>query len=276
MLLGQLFHYLKVIDSIKLPINSSNFSELELAGVKNLNFEDFKNLSQTELKRKLRDIFRQAYTNYLKESKLDFSYNFWLQLTSPKKSRKNLIKPTTNFQEKLLDWQQNDFSISELENLLKEGKLVIKEGDVAIFYGLKVINKLTEKTDSKSKLLGLIPQGGEKKQNLKKEPQILVLTKNHKNPLFINLNSLCIPFDSSLNEKEILNHIQTKIDEYSSISLVLVDLLDSQKIIHYLQKHLPSSILVTSLGLEEAITSSDNNQTFFDTIVRKTLGVRLN
>jgi len=275
MLLGQLFYYLKTIDEVKFPIDASNLSDIELAGLGKLDFEDFKDLSEIELKRKIRDIFSSNYSNYLKLNKLDFANNFWLALTSPKKNNNLRMNANTDFQKRLLEWQKNDFSILDLKDVLEEGRLALSEEDVAVFYGLTVIYKFTNLDNFKKNEIGLIPEIDQKNKDLKEEPQILVLTKPNKFPLFMNLNSICLSVNEETEEKEILDKVQYEIQEYASISLVLVDFKDSQRVVSFLQRHLPTAILVSSLDLESMQTSGNKNQTFFDKIVKQTLGIRL-
>jgi hypothetical protein len=279
MLLGQLFHYIKVIDKITLPINETNFSEIDLAGVGSLNFEEYKNLSQAELQRKLRDVFSSFYIKYLEENKLDFAANFWKGLTSPTKFKSKKLNPSSDFQRQLLNWQSKDFVLSEFKNVVESGRIATDEQDVAIYYGLKVIQKLSENLEDKIVEFDSDLET-DSTEGLKKEPQILIITESHKAPLFININCLFSPLQKSTDLKETLDEIQSDIEQNPSISLVLIDLEDSQKIINYLQKHLPSNILVTSLGLTEIENmknqTKNNNQTFFDKVVKQTLGVRLN
>lgn len=280
MLLGQLFHYLKNIDKISTPINSAEMLSLELAGLKKEDYDNLKNLSTKDLQRKIRDLFSQKYKVFLQQNKLSFAYNFWLNLTSPKKTRQADFKPSSEFQEKLLDWQKNDFILKDLEKVLEVGKLALVEEDVAIFYGLTVIHKLSDENPKKTSSLGLIPEpdsSQDSKKDLKQHPQLLVLTQNYKFPLFTNLNGVCLTVKDETEEKEVLDEIQAVIEQNQEISLILIDLLEAEKLIKYLQKNLPAGILVTSLGLEKTAQVDDgNSQTFFDKIVKQTLGVRLN
>lgn len=282
MLLGQLYHYLKTLDKIPTPITINNLADVELAGLEKSQleskFKDLKNISTADLERKVRDIFIQSYKHFLKQNKLTVAYNYWLKLTNPKRSQKEPFKATTEFQEKLLVWQQEDFLLKNIKNVLEAGKLALGEQDVAIFYGLSVIAKLTQVGFAYNNSLGLIPEPEKntEKKDLKTHPQLLVLTQNYKFPLFSNLNGVCLSVVETYQEKLALEQIQTTLEENPEITLILIDLPNPEKLIKYLQKALPQGILITSLDLEKNSQNIDSNQTFFDQIVKQTLGVRLN
>jgi hypothetical protein len=282
MLLGQLYYYLKTLDTIKTPINSSNLNEIKLAGVTEGDLKSLNKLNSVNLERKIRDIFSQNYKQFLLKNKLSLAHNFWLSLTSPKKTSAKTFKANTAFQEVILEWQKNDFALNQLEEVLESGKLALEEEDVAIFYGLSVIHKFTSNKNSEKTLEGLIPENyvdekAEENKDLKEHPQILVLTQDYKFPLFTNLNSICLSISNNFEEKQVLDEVQSVIKQNLEISLVLIDLADCEKLVTYLQKHLPQGILVTSLNLEKVSQEQDAKQsTFFDKIVKQTLGIRLN
>lgn len=267
MLLGQLYYFNKVLDSVQWPLTPSSVSSLELCGLPRQTAEDYQGLSSADLARKLRDRFAAAYDLVLEQEALTFASAFWGLLTSPVVDKSELPEPRTEFQSQLSTWQQNEFAISLLPGLLPAGYLSTQEEDFALYYGLRVLFILSEATNvtiHKRKV-----QTPELKQvaEVADKPEILVLTKDYLAPLFINLNCRYVPLCETI--KETWQRIQVILEQETGIKLILIDSEDLA-LAQYLEKHLPGHVLVSLVSFQ-----SYTQGAFFDQIVRQTLGVKL-
>ncbi len=278
MLLGQLFFYLKELDKIKKPITLESITAINLASISEFKKEDFKGLSETQIKRKIRDTFSDFYGNFLKTNKLKWSYTYWQKLTSPKTQKtSNGLVASSEFQTKLLSWEASEFNYQELSDILNLGKLATSQEDVAIYYGLKVMYIFSNlETKDTFGDFGIVAEEQNTNQTLEENPEILVFTEPSHFPLFVNLNCEVEEIPGDVDPKEILDIIQSFIEKSPSIELVLVDKENTGKLIPYLKRHLPANILVTELSFSSLASGGGEDKTFFDKIVKKTLGVRLN
>ncbi len=268
MLLGQLYYYNKVLDSIKLPLTLEQIASLDLASMPKLNISDFEGLSIDDVSRRIKDQFSKNYENLLKQESLQFAYSFWQNLTSPVHTQQIQLQPKTDFQSQLIRWQQNDFDINQINQIIREGQLALVTEDFAIFYGIRVLAILSNvdledpfKTDLD------LPDELKTTAKLSDKPNILVLTSEYLSPLFVNLGCrTCLLSD---NHKTILKDILQILSEEEEIRLILIDSKDLT-IENYLQKHLPNHLLISSVQFADF-----SQDAFFDQIVRKTLGVKL-
>jgi hypothetical protein len=276
MILGQLYYYHKVLDQFSFPVNLENIEKLEILGIPKVSKKNYEDLNQIEISRKIRDEFSANFPQILKENKLNFALSFWLELTSPIKKEFNIkVKPTSDFQQKLLEWNNRGGKIEDIEELIRYANLLNQEEDLAIFYGIKVLYLLTKISQTNLVLNLSGAKINQEIENLSWQPEILVITKNFFSPLFVNINCQFLLEKEEENNKDLTKRIEQVLDKPNNIKLILLVTLDPKKEakIDWLQKHLTKEILITSIDLEKNNTSSD--QTFFDKIVKKTLGVRL-
>jgi len=270
MLLGQLYYYNKVLNSLTFPLTKDQLLLLELAAVSKSELESLAHLSLMDLTQKLKDKFSHNYAQLLQQESLTFAYQFWLSLTSSQNLKDaNLPKPKTTFQQTLLTWQTSDFDLEALSELLKEGELTVNLEDFALFYGIKALAVLSHEILTTKKLHTnlQLPEIAAPELQLTTKSNILVLTSEIFFPLFVNLNCQCLLLSENLSE--LLQAITQVLSKNPEIKLILVD-SDQEKIESYLHKNLPSDILVTTVKF-----SDFSHDAFFDRIVRKTLGVRL-
>jgi hypothetical protein len=276
MILGQLYYYHKVLDQFSFPVNLENIEKLEILGLSKVLKKNYEDLNEIEISRKIRDEFSANFPQILKENKLNFALNFWLELTSPIKNESDTkIKPNSDFQQKLLEWNLQGGKIEDIEELIRYANLLNQEEDLAIFYGIKVLYLLTKTSQNNLELKLNTSKTSKEVENLSWQPEILVITKNFFSPLFININCQFLLEKEEENNKDLTKKIEQVLNKPNNIKLILLVTLDPKKEekIDWLQKYLAKEILVTSIELEKNNVSSD--QTFFDKIVKKTLGVRL-
>lgn len=281
MILGQLYYYHKVLDQFPFPVTLENLEKLEILGLEKLQKKDYQEFSQIELNRKIRDEFSAFFPNILKENKLNFSSEFWRDLSSPIISTNSLDKPysksrpKSDFQRNLLDWNNSGCNLDDLKTIIKEGEFLGAEEDLAILYGIKVLFLLSKSSENISGLELNLTNSKEQSQELSTESEILVITKNFFSPLFININCEFLLAKEDEDNRSLGKRIQEVLTKQSQIKLVLLAIedLDVEEKVNWLQKYLPKEILVTSVDLFKQEQSE--NQTFFDKIVKKTLGVRL-
>jgi len=141
--------------------------------------------------------------------------------------------------------------------------------DFALFYGIKVLAILNQ--DILNTQLGStewqLPETTTTPGSLSTKPNILVLTSEIYAPLFINLNCDYLPISEDL--PELLKAVTQIITNNPEIKLILIN-SDNEKIETYLHKHLTSNVLITTIEFTKFAQNA-----FFDSLVRKTLGVRL-
>jgi len=277
MLLGELFYYNKKLDEITFPIDQSKLKDIALMGVESFNSKEVEGLSTFELQRAVRDKFTSSFLDVLKQHNSRFIFTFWTNLISSLKDGENnsefRVLPETDFQKKILAWANQNFDLDSLEDLLKEAQYSVNENDFILYYGLKVVSKLTiarEKniyeTTSKSELIN-VKETTHDFSAASLNPQIIVVTTDYLSPLFININALCAPI--AIDNKETLANVEKLLAENPEVKTILVN-TSSEKIVDFLKKHLSNTLFIAQLNLD-----SDESDNFFDKITKKTLGIKL-
>jgi hypothetical protein len=270
MLLGQLYHYDALLDKFEFPLTTDNAQELELLGLEKSSTQKPRQISNQELRLEIRDLFSRNYGRILLSNNLITSHNLWSQITSPYKvSKGDHPSDQTEFQTKLQTWIKEGVKWSEIDDLLVYGKLTTEESDVALYYGLKTLFLLShEKPRQRPKVIQ-IPDLMEA-SDLSDNPQILICSHPEFFPLFKNLN--CQTSNYLSDAEQMVYAIQEDLKSNPNISLVLIISPESENSIEYITKKLQSQVLVSTLDLQVEDLGKD---TFFDKIVKKTLGVRL-
>lgn len=267
MLLGQLYHFNKVLDDIKLPLTPESISSVELAGLPRQNSEDFQGMSSDDIARNLRDQFSRNYEKLLEGESLSFAYPYWKLLVSPLVETAETLDADSDFQSQLISWQQNEFDLSQISDVLAAGRLALNDEDFAIYYGIRVLSVLSDLEESHKHSTDINVPEVKPAAEVSERAEILVLTREYLSPLFVNLNCKYLPILAE--PKETLKSIEYVLAEESEIKLILIDAQD-EKLVQYLQKNLPQNLLITSVQFENFAKDD-----FFDQIVRKTLGVKL-
>lgn len=267
MLLGQLYYFNKVLDSIKFPLVPEIVPQIELSGLAKQSTENYKGMSSFYIARKIRDLFSKSYALVLDQESLGFASAYWNLLVSPLAKESQTPEPKTEFQSQLIAWQLAEFTISHLPSLLANGRLSVDNEDFAIFYGLRVLSVFSGIQDTFSQKKDISIPEFKSVGEVVEKPEILVLTQDYLSPLFINLNCRYLALPD--NAKIALQETQIILSQETTIKLVLVDSED-QILINYLQKHLPTNLLISSVQFRNYSQGA-----FFDQIVRRTLGVKL-
>jgi hypothetical protein len=270
MILGELFYYNKTLDELSIPLDLDKNLDIELAGLPNLSTKELRIFDEIEARRVVRDRFAMSYTEVLVSNQLFSAAEFWSALISPKKA-KIKSQAVSEFQKSLLDWLENGNNLDNLQDLLKDAQYSNDESDFSLYYGLKVLLKFSTRSQNHARVdKNHSVNIHESKTDTfvgELKPQIIVLTQDHFSPLFLNLNCVYCPL--STDKALTLQNIDKELILHSDIKMILINKNDSD-LLKYLHKHLPSDVLVSSFELE-----NQNTENYFDTITKKTLGIKL-
>lgn len=273
MILGQLYYYQKKVEEFSDKLSAGLVSDIEIFSLPQVDSATFAGMGSHEIARTLKDMFSSFYLKALKENKLSFAVDFWGWLTSPLVDSKVALLPRTDYQRELVEWMKKGSSFDDFDALLLDGSLTTEEEDYACFYGLSVLRALTLFEPSAAESLLEEASISKIKESVKcsDKPQILVFCDNYVAPLFKNLNCefAFISHDHEVN----LKVAEEKIASNPSLSLVLLVGKDVAESLTLLQRKLSNELLVSALNLNEE--TGDVKDTFFDRLVKETLGVRL-
>jgi len=269
MLLGQLYYYDKCLAKIPSLIAENQFEEIEILGLE-FDIDEVFGLEKKEAARMLRDKFSISFLQILKENKLSFAHSFWGFLTSPTQTANTQLSPQTEYQTELVTWLEKGSVLDDLKSIIKSGQLATSEDGFAIYYGIHVLQTLTLADPNLSEIKSINKQESELNE-VEEKPQILVITDHHLAPLFTNIN--CVFQDINQSVEQNLHHAKQVLQKETQISLVLIVSLTPAATTTYqaLQHRLGNKVFVTSLDF----SSQNDKNSYFDEIVKKTLGVRL-
>lgn len=159
--------------------------------------------------------------------------------------------------------------MSHLPDMLSQGYLTTTLEDYICFYALAVLEALSPQIPAtKSKSSQKEDKSVFDKITFSKNPEILVLANNYLSPIFKNFNCLTLDFSPS-TEQDISNIIETS-QANPEIKLILITQTVEEKTIHLLEKKLKEDVIVSYVNLQ-----SQAKDSYFDDLVRATLGVRL-
>ncbi len=274
MLSGQLYYYNAKVKEFGTHLASGNVSRLDILSVPKLENKDYEGVKPTEIARTVRDIFASNYKEILIDNELKFAVSFWESLTSPLKKISSKTEPQSDYQNDLIQWLENEMPSDGISHLLSSGVLATDDEDYACYYGLAVFNQLTLSQIDISDLDFLSsPSIASGPSNLSSEPQMLVFCSSYIAPLFANLNAEILPVSS--NAEINLAKAKEVMQDNQEIKLVLLIGQHDFESMDLLNKKLPKDIIVSSLDLEAGADSSSSDATYFDKLVRDTLGVKL-
>ncbi len=270
MLLGDIFYYDKELEKFPSELSSSTVANVNLLGLGELNPDDYYGMNDTEIRQAIKDHFINKFSQVLTQSSLPKAKAIWQELTSPFFKSNSQSTDYSEFQLDILDWIRGGEKDNELLELVNQTKTLTEEQDLVLGYALKVIYKLSSSNFSgtTTDLNQLKP--GKFAEYTSPEPQILILTEPQFFPLFTSQGCLTVAFVEDV--KLLSQEIKKVLETHKSIELIMID-TDHDNIVSYLQKDLGTHVFVTSFNL--ASTGNAGDQTFFDKIVKDTLGVRL-
>jgi vacuolar-type H+-ATPase subunit F/Vma7 len=281
MLTGQIYYYLKTLDQISFPISPDQASRLEILGLPYVSGEAFAEIEEDEIPNEIKNLFISAYDSFLKENQLEICSYFWQWLTTPLKRQDIIhrIVPRSDYQAAIRQWGKDGFQFDQLSDIIASGRLVSREDDLALLYGLSFLDKFTlySKDDGILELgspkIQMKPESANVKYSTK--PQILVLTSDELAPLFVNLGCEAIPLLH--NKAKTLADLREVLKTEPTIKVVLIEGGDNEDYVAYIRTNIDSSILVSGFELPTSgqLKTKSNSQTYFDEIARATLGVRL-
>ena len=190
----------------------------------------------------------------------------WKLVTSPYKS-----KLTSPYDFPIYDdvnkWL-NGLSQQTLHSFIEEIGIVVNEEEFAVLYGLKVLEVLMEEDAWSVNKLSLDNHIVSSVAVMSQEIQMLVICRDILSPFFVQLG--CDHIDSSLEDGEIVRLAISAISQKKSISLILVDSKNNIDLIPTLRKKIDSNIVVAPFE-----PNIQDDQGYFDTLVKQTLGIRL-
>jgi vacuolar-type H+-ATPase subunit F/Vma7 len=283
MLNGQIYYYDKVLEQLPEVITNQDVEKVELMGVEKFNLADFFGLSVIEVKVKIRSVFQEKYLEFLKENKQLKAYSYWQNLISPFKSlsdKKEGVKSFNKYENQYVRWTENNYNQDNLTELLKDGELESDELSLLLFYGLKVLNKFSIDVQSHNEQNfnnQLYLDKSKHTDTIHDSPdsQILVICSQIFAPLFLNIN--CKVLDFVDDRKMLLEKIKNVLEKTPTIEFILIapdEYSKSEEIVIFYSKNLPNNLSIATLDLN-ILEKKETNQTFFDHIVKKTLGVKL-
>jgi hypothetical protein len=270
MLIGELYYYDKTLDQIQFPLTSENSDKVEIYGVPKITQPEVNGLSSIEIGTIFRDKFSKAFAEALNQQKIPFTTSFWSALTSPYSQNESRLTSSSQFQEVVLEWAKDGFKISDLSEVLKLGRLTSTISDFSLYYGLKVIYLLTTANQSQRQTSKIDYPKTQEADQITQNKEILVLTTRFIAPLFTNLNCAYLPLTE--DPKIALDNVRNELSKNHEIKLIIIE-GENPDLIKHLQRNLPPNILITGLELE--VKNSNQSQTYFDLLVKKTLGIRI-
>ncbi len=276
MSLGEIYYFDSLLDNYIFPISTEDISKIQFYGYELIKVNDYINLNQKDLNLKLKINFINNFSDKIKKEKNYFAINFWGNLTSPTKlNQVNFFLKKNDFRKKLLEWSKKGFEYDFLKEILELELETIANEDFLIFYGLKVISKIQEGIDKISKLPNnqnlietkiQIHLDAKIGSNYDEKEKILVVCDQYLSPLFVNLG--CIFLNKTENKFALLQDILAITTNKKDIKLIITNgLLEENR--DFLDKNL-SNYLITHLDIGNTFSKN-----FFDSIVSKTLGIKI-
>ena len=267
-MIGQLYYYDSQITSSVESINKGDINNVDILGVETADLEEVSQLSASERKRRVRDLFINNYSQYLVEEKMFRASQVWSNLVSPTDMDSDKFS-NQPFIRTIAEWMKEGSKFSELEEVVKYSFDVDSDDEFALYYGLKVVHELSKVTETDTED---IEQDAEDKDGeYSADPEMLVVCQSHLAPLFINLNSEYQALAQDRDDN--LSNIKAKLEANKSIKLILVISPEYLETVEYLDKRLDSEYVVSGIDLDG--NDSGSSDTFFDKLARKTLGMRI-
>jgi hypothetical protein len=263
MLLGQLYYFEKKLESVKFQVENENIEKVEIIGIEVNTLKSLKGLPPSEIYSKLLVAFTQKYSEILLEEEMVMALETWNLIVNPYKSTHESFKfPIFN---KVNSWIDGNPGVT-IDQLLVDIGISQEDEEFSIIYGLKVLKVLLGNDDIRSNS-GY--EGNNSKQiNPDIESKIVVVCRLAVSPLVTNLN--CFFVDSQLSDLQIIEEINSTLNKYPNISLILIEEDKFEYLRVVIKKRLENQLLIAPLDLQ-----IEENSGYFDNLVKKTLGVRL-
>ena len=273
MFLGQLFFYEKELHKINSSVGAFSILDIEIAGI----VDTFKNQlreikDKNEMLLELKEAFINGYEKVLIDNSLFKTLDFWKRITSPV-FKLNVAVGASNFQNEVNNWlEASSLALDLKKGLLTDGILTTSEQDYALYYGLHtlyIINNLLVGQDEVLDFDKLLTSKDVivHQKELSENPQVLIVASVEVEPLIKDINGIFIRNSDSL---EIVKESVIKsIKSNPEIRLILIDSKEKLCYMEILKLNL-ANILVTELQFSSTLEDS-----FFDEIVKKTLGINL-
>jgi hypothetical protein len=264
MILGQLFYYEKKLEEVADLLAQKNYSQIEILGLDESDLKDLEKFTGSGQNKQLLTRFTAKYGSLLKEENLFQASYVWDLISDPFLKNSSSLLTTPGLQT-IENWLSNSGS-GNYQELFDEVGIVTEIDDVAVVYGLKVIDLLLNSSQNKSK--NAFANLNEKQINLDEKSKIVVICTPNISPLFTHLN--CTFIDIGLTDSEVVTQLKTVYTNNPEIDLVLIDSPKLSELKKLINKHIIHDFLIAPIDLDVQSSSG-----FFDQLVKDTLGVRL-
>jgi len=274
MFLGQLFYYEKELHKISESGVATSILDIDVAGIENTFKTELKTVvEKSEMLLEFKEAFINGYEKVLIENSLFKALDFWKRITSPI-FKLGVATGASDFQIAVENWLESGSFIYDLKKgLLTEGSLASTEEDYSLYYGLHVlfvINQFLVGRQDQTKEPEAIVGSKEivlDDKSFSENPQVIIVASVEVEPLIKDINGVFVRNSGTL--EMVKESIVKAVKSNTEIRLIIIDSKDNLLFREISKLNLPN-ILVSEAGFNQKI-----GDTFFDDIVRSTLGVKL-
>jgi hypothetical protein len=271
MLLGQLLYFEKELGKLTINTTLQNLLDIEVASLDREFLISLQSeVDQSFILNQLKNHFIVNYKELLIQNELNKAVVVWNAITDHKITLEKGSYNPTLFQTQIHDWIQGGSSIHDLHtDILQSGKLSTDEQDFALYYGIHFLDTLlrVQQHDPETTDSPIVESSRPSfDDDFSEDIELLVVGPNEFLPLFTNINIGFID-STTLNLGE-------KIDKFRlgnpAVKLILIDeSLDTSTV--QFKKETDSDLLISTIDF-----NSQPSVGFFDNLVKKTLGIKLN
>lgn len=267
MSLGQLYYFEKEVSSLSKPITPDSIIGLSLPGnIMTHQIQESQNKYEAVIH--IKDEFISVYKQYLSDNNYKNELCVWNYATSASTNPFQSNAHISSYAQEIIRCVDEGFDYISWNNLLKQGSLLTDSGDFSLYYGLHVLYALYQASHNieRRETLSDYPSSYPEALENSTSNSALVVCQNRFKPLFASVG--CIVYDQELSETNLIKNVIDCIESNGSIQIILIQ---NTSLFHLVKKHTSIyKIPVVPIHLDQ-----NNQDGFFDLIVKQTLGVKL-